>query len=51
MTDELKVRKGECKVCDYEFQEYWDRADYYDHGSKIPADQCRVCYSERVDRR
>jgi len=51
MKNDTKLREGECKVCEYEFQEYWDRAEYFDYGSQIPADQCRACYSERVDER
>lgn len=50
MKNELQVRKGECKVCEYEFQEYWDRIDYFDYGSQAPPDQCYSCYSERDER-
>ena len=51
MSDELKSRSGTCKVCEFEFQEYYSEADYYDYANKTPKDQCRSCYSERVDER
>ena len=45
-----EVREGECKVCGYEFTEYWGQADYFDYGSQTPKDQCYSCYSERIER-
>ena len=35
MKNDIELREGECKVCEYEFKEYWDQADYFDCNSSI----------------